>query len=77
MTAVKTWLYYGHSVTDLEDQVNDLVDRGAVIVSVSIAYGPPPSRTGTALIPGPAFPDAPEASWHALIVADTTTLRLD
>jgi hypothetical protein len=65
---VKAWLIFGSHAGRIEEQVQDYIDRGGQIISVSIAYGPPPAK-----VEGSAY--APGKSWHALVVLDTEGLR--
>jgi hypothetical protein len=55
--------YFAESTNSLEDRVRDLMERGGVVVALSIGYGPPPAR-----VIGQAH--APEAAWHAMVVYD-------
>lgn len=66
--SVKAWVVFGDDMNQIEDRVQDLIDRGGQIISVGIGYGPPPSK-----VAGRSY--APEASWHGLVVLDTKELR--
>lgn len=66
--SVKAWLIFGSHAGKIEEQVQDYIDRGGQIISVSIAYGPSPAK-----VEGSAYAD--DESWHALVVLDTATLR--
>jgi hypothetical protein len=65
---MKVWTYFGDSTNTIESEMQGLVDRGGRIVSLSIAYGPPPAKVA-------GLPTAPDNSWHAMVVVDTAELR--
>lgn len=57
------YTYFGDTTNMIEDQVRDLLERGAVVVSLAIGYGPPPAR-----VAGRSY--APEMSWHGMVVVE-------
>lgn len=63
----KVWTYFGDSTDMIESQIQDLIDRGGDVLSLSIAYGPGPAK-----VAGESF--APDASWHAMVVVDTSNI---
>jgi hypothetical protein len=66
--SIKAWTVFGDDMNQIEDRVQDYIDRGGKIISVGIGYGPPPSKVA-------GRPHAPEGAWHGLVVLDTVTLR--
>lgn len=68
--AIKVWTYFGDDTNMLEHLVQDLVDRGGKVLSLAIAYGPPPP----AKVSGQ--PGAPEGAWHAMVVVDASRIDL-
>lgn len=57
------FLYFGDTANVGEDYAKELIERGAIIRSVSIAYGPPPAKVA-------GLSHASENAWHALIVGE-------
>ena len=69
MSDVKVWAYYGDSTAMLEDQVQNLIDRGGRVISLAIGYGPTPAKVA-GLAHG-------EDAWHALVVVDASRIDPD
>jgi hypothetical protein len=67
---VKVVSYFGDSTNMIEHLVQDLIDRGGLVVSLAIGYGPPPSK-----VAGQSY--APDNSWHGLVVADMSGVDPD
>jgi hypothetical protein len=67
MANIKVWTYFGDSTSDLEDRVQDLIDRGGDVLSLAIGYGPPPAKVA-------GLHYAPDASWHAMVVVDPSNI---
>jgi len=56
------FLYTGDTAAIGEQYAEDLIERGAIIRSISIAYGPSPAKVA-------GLPHG-EDCWHALIVGE-------
>ena len=69
MPEIKVWTYFGDSTDMLEDQVQNLIDRGGKVISLAIGYGPTPAKVA-GLSPG-------GDAWHALVVVDPSGIDPD
>jgi hypothetical protein len=61
MPEIKAWTYYGETVRALEALIQNLIDRGGIVQSVGIGYGPA----------------LRENSWQALVIVDISGIDPD
>lgn len=64
---IQVWTYYGDSTDMLEQMVQDLINRGGKVLNLAIGYGPSPARVA-------GLGTAPEATWHAMVIADVSRI---